>query len=104
MLKIQDSAYIGEGQSAVLDGIAGKPQSWHWSGTGEGVLTVVLKAGKISVTKNGKPVDGIAKSIAIDKDVDIAGQPTQVGAGVKGWRIFVYNQQNEAAKNFTGVS
>jgi len=104
MLKIQDSAYLGEGQSAVLNGTLGKPQSWHWSGTGQGVLTVALKGGKISVTRNGKPVDGIAKSIVIDKDVDIEGQPTQVGAGVMGWRIFVYNQQNPAAKSFKGVS
>jgi hypothetical protein len=104
MLKIQDSAYIGEGQSAVLDGTLGKPQSWHWSGTGQGLLTVALKGGKISVTRDGKPVDGIAKSIVIDKDVDIEGQPTQVGAGVMGWRIFVYNQQNPAAKSFKGVS
>ena len=104
MLKIQDSAYLGEGQSAVLDGIAGKPQSWHWSGQGGGLLKVSLKGGKISVIRGGKPVDGIAKSIAIDRQVDIAGQPTQVGGGINGWRIFVYNQQNPVAKTFTGVS
>jgi hypothetical protein len=67
-------------------------------------MLVSLKGGKLTVVKNGKPVDGIAKSIAIDKDVDIAGQPTQVGGGINGWRIFVYNQKNPAAKNFKGVS
>ena len=104
MLKIQDSAYIGEGQSAVLDGIPGKPQSWHWSGPGEGILKVSLMGGKLTVMRGGKPVDGIAKSIAIDRDVDIAGQPTQVGGGINGWRIFVYNQKNPAATGFKGVS
>ncbi len=104
MLKIRDSAYIGEGQSAVLAGQMGKPASWHWASTGPGLLQVALKGGKLSVTRDGKPVDGIAKSIAIDKDVDIAGQPTQVGGGIEGWRIFIYDQQNPDAKNFTGVS
>ena len=46
----------------------------------------------------------MTKSIAVDRQVDVAGQPTQVGAGVNGWRIFVYNQQNPVAKAFTGVS
>jgi uncharacterized protein (DUF1684 family) len=89
MLKIQDSTYIGEGQSAVLVGQIGKPASWHWAASGSGVVKVALTGGK---------------SIAIDTDIDIAGQQTQVGAGINGWRIFVYNQQNPAAKTFTGVS
>jgi uncharacterized protein (DUF1684 family) len=104
MLKIQDSAYIGEGQSAVLTGQMGKPASWHWAANGAGNLRVALAGGKLKVIKDGKALDGIAKSIVIDKDVDIAGEPTQVGAGITGWRIFVYNQQNPAAKAFTGVS
>ena len=40
----------------------------------------------------------------VDKDVDVTGQPTQVAAGISGWRIFVYNQQNRVAKEFAGVS
>ncbi|HWY63067.1 MAG TPA: DUF1684 domain-containing protein [Rhizomicrobium sp.] len=108
MLKIQDSAYLGEGETAVLDGKPGQPGSWRWhnDGKGEGALRVAFKRGKLSVTQNGKPLDPaqITKSIAVDKDVDVAGQPTQVGANVNGWRIFVYNQQNPAAKSFTGVS
>jgi uncharacterized protein (DUF1684 family) len=46
----------------------------------------------------------LEKGLAIDKNIDLVGQPTQVGAGIPGWRIFVYNQNNPAAKNFTGVS
>jgi uncharacterized protein len=107
ILKIQDSAYLGEGESATLEGQKGKPASWHWSHTkAPGALTVAIKGGKLSVTKDGKPVDPamIAKSIAIDTDVDVAGQPTQLGANINGWRIFVYNQQNPDAKNFKGVA
>jgi hypothetical protein len=108
MLKIQDSTYIGEGQTAVLTGHSGQPGSWKWSSDAKsnGALRVSLKGGKLSVALNGKPVDAalIEKSIVVDKDVDVRGQPTQVGANVMGWRIFVYNQQHPAAKSFTGVS
>jgi len=108
MLKIQDSAYIGEGQTAVLRGVMGKPGSWKWSSDAKaaGALRVSLKGGKLAVIQGGKPVDAglIEKSIVVDKDVDVMGQPTQVGANVMGWRIFVFNQQNPAAKSFTGVS
>jgi hypothetical protein len=124
MLKIQDSAYIGEGQQAVLRGEMGKPASWHWVGS-QGVvmhgaaenfpkedaatvspLAIAVKGGKIVMMRDGKQVDAgaLGKSIAIDKDIDIAGFPTQVGAGVPGWRVFIYNQQNPAAKTFTGVA
>ena len=53
---------------------------------------------------SGWPATRLTKSIPIDKDVDVQGQATQVDAGVIGWRIFVFNQQNPAAKNFKGVS
>jgi hypothetical protein len=108
MLKIQDSAYLHDGDRAVLQGVKGKPGSYHWSHDPHagGVLTVALHGGKITATENGKALDPtlIGKSIPIDKDVDVEGQETQVDAGVKGWRIFVFNQQNPAALNFKGVS
>jgi uncharacterized protein (DUF1684 family) len=108
MLKIQDAAYLGEGQSAALEGVPGQPQSWRWryDGKSAGALRIALKSGKLNVTQNGKPLDPAlaARSIRVDQDVDVAGQPTQVGAGVTGWRIFVYNQKNPAALNFTTVS
>jgi hypothetical protein len=104
MLKIQDAVYVGEGQSATLTGIAGSPASWHWQeGRAKGVLHVAFHGGKLSVMRDGRPVPGIEKSIPVDRDVDVRGEPTQVGAGVEGWRIFVYNQKNPAARNFTGV-
>ncbi len=108
MLKIQDAAYLGEGESAVLEGVRGKPGSWHWRAgkNPDAALRVSLKRGKLSVSQNGKSLDPalITKSVDVDADVDVAGQPTQVGAAVSGWRLFVYNQKNPAVMNFTGVS
>ena len=108
ILKIQDSAYLHDGDTAVLQGTVGKPGSYHWSHDpkASGVLTVALQRGKISAMKGGKAIDTatLMKSIPIDKDVDVEGQPTQVDAGVMGWRIFVFNQQNPDALNFKGVS
>ncbi len=108
MLKIQDSAYLGEGQSATLVGEKGKPASWRWSSRpgAKGALKASFRQGHLTVTHNGKTVANaqVEKSVPIDRDIDIAGHPTQVGAGIQGWRIFVYNQQAPAAKQFKGVS
>jgi uncharacterized protein (DUF1684 family) len=108
MLKIQDSAYLGEGQSATLVGERGNPASWRWSSRpgAKGPLKASFHGGRLTVTHDGKAVANaqVEKSVPIDRDIDIAGRPTQVGAGVQGWRIFVYNQQAPAAKEFKGVS
>ena len=108
MLKIQDSVYLGEGQSAVLVGQKGKPGSWRWNSKpgAKGPLAVRFHGGRLTAHLNGKPVANaqMEKTVAIDRDVDVVGHPTQVGAGVEGWRIFVYNQQAPAAKAFKGVS
>ena len=108
MLKIQDAAYLHDGESATLTGRKGVPGSYRWTmhPGAQGVLRVMLRNGKIAVTRNGKPVGsaGLTKSIAIDDSIDVEGQPTQVDAGVQGWRIFVFNQKNPAAQTFKGVS
>jgi len=106
MLKIQDAAYVGEGQTATLSGRKGDPASWRWhmDSKNAGPLHIAFHDGKLAVTLNGKPAPGIDKSIAVDTDVDVRGEPTQVGAGVNGWRVFVYNQKNPNAANFTGVA
>lgn len=108
ILKIQASAYLHDGEHTALVGRKGDPGSYHWESNpkASGVLTVALAHGKIVVSRDGKPIDSapLTKSISVDKDVDIEGQPTQVGAGVMGWRIFVYNQRNPDALNFKGVS
>lgn len=108
MLKIEDAAYLRDGDTAVLTGRKGDPGSYRWTNRpdAQGVLRVTLKGGKIAASKNGIPVraEAIAKSIPVDSGVDVSGQPTQVDAGVEGWRLFVYNQQNAAASAFKGVS
>src|SRR6185437_5875960 len=106
ILKIQDAAYLGEGQSATLTGTKGKPDSWRWvPGEKKGALVARYKGGKLSVLKDARIFDiaAVAKGIPVDKDVEIVGAPTQVGAGVMGVRIMVFNQQAKAAKEFTGV-
>lgn len=108
MLKIQDSAYLHDGDTAVLTGHKGDAASYRWSSSADasGVLRITLKDGRIAATRNGIAVSAaaIVKSIPIETDVDVAGQPTQVDAGVKGWRFFVFNQKNPAAETFRGVS
>lgn len=108
MLKIQDSVYLGEGESAVLAGVKGQAASWKWTSKpgAKGALALSVKGGKLAVMKDGKPVDAkqVAQSVPVDIGVDIAGFPTQVGAGVPGYRIFVYNQKNPDAMTFKGVS
>ena len=108
ILKIQDSAYLRDGETAVLTGDKGKPATYRWShdAKAKGSLSVNVQGASVVVVKDGKPLDAklITKSIPVDKDIDVWGQPTQVGAGIPGWRIFVYNQQNPAAKTFKGVS
>jgi len=104
ILKIQDAAYLGEGNSATLVGKKGNPASYKWkSGTGGGSLVATYKGGKLILTKNGKALGNAMADVPVDKDVDVQAYPTQVAAGVLGVRIFVYNQQAAAAKAFKGV-
>jgi uncharacterized protein (DUF1684 family) len=108
ILKIQDAAYLREGDTATLVGEKGQPATYHWvkGRAGHGVLMAGVKASQPYVVKDGKIFSGpaIGKGISVDREVDIKGAQTQVDAGVIGARIFVFNQQNPAAKSFTGVS
>jgi uncharacterized protein (DUF1684 family) len=105
MLKIQDAAYLGEGNSASLMGQSGVPGSYKWvRGEQQGaVLVAAYSGGKPVLKKDGKPLANPLADVTIDKDVDVQAYPTQVQAGVPGIRVFVYNQQNPEAKVFKGV-
>ncbi len=106
ILKIQDAAYLGEGQSATLVGSKGRPDSYKWvGGKSAGILTATFHAGKMRATMGGKTLDDAAlqKSVPIDAGIDIQGFPTQVSAGVIGVRIMLYNQKRADAANFKGV-
>jgi len=108
ILKIQDAAYLREGDTSTLIGTMGKPESYRWvKGTGtRGVLFAGVRKGHPFVVMNQYlyTEKDIAKGIAVDTDVDVLGQPTQVDAGVVGARIWVFNQRSEAAKDFKGLS
>lgn len=108
MLKIQDSAYLAEGATAILTGHKGNPGSYRWTEDPHApvMLRVTLKHGTIAAARNGISfgADALMRGLSVDANVDLAGEPTQIGAGVQGWRIFVFNQQNPAAKTFKGVS
>ncbi|HWA03661.1 MAG TPA: DUF1684 domain-containing protein [Rhizomicrobium sp.] len=106
ILKIQDAAYLREGDFATLAGSKGKPESYRWTkGATAGVLVATVKGGHPSLTMNGRTYSEseIANGISVDADVDIKGAPTQVDAGVIGARFMVYNQQAQPAKEFKGV-
>ncbi|MBS0469954.1 MAG: DUF1684 domain-containing protein [Proteobacteria bacterium] len=107
ILKIQDAAYLGEGQSATLFGIKGKPASYKWVGGTKpgGILTAIFKNGHLTGMKGGKTLDEktMLASLPIDANIDIQGFPTQVSAGVMGVRVMLYNQLAPAALSFKGV-
>ncbi|HJW42068.1 MAG TPA: DUF1684 domain-containing protein [Rhizomicrobium sp.] len=103
ILKIQDAAYLGEGQSATLTGTKGNPASYRWvPGKGAGILVATYSGGKLMGAMGGKPVD-LSKSVPVDTDIDVQGFPTQVSAGVIGVRVMLYNQKRADALNFKGV-
>src|ERR1041385_5983025 len=77
ILKIQDAAYLGEGQSATLTGVKGNPDSYRWvPGRSDGVLTARYAAGRMSATMSGKAIDDatLRKGVAIDSNVDTFAQ------------------------------
>ncbi|MGH6889790.1 MAG: DUF1684 domain-containing protein [Rhizomicrobium sp.] len=105
ILKIQDAAYLGEGNSASLVGERGVPGSYKWE-PGEkagAVLVAAFRDGKPVLEKDGKPLAKPLADVVVDKGVDVEAYPTQVEAGVPGIRVFVYNQHDPALKAFKGV-
>lgn len=107
VLKIQDAAYLRDGDTSTLVGVNGKPESYKWvQGTKvKGVLIAGVRAGHPFVVKDKHLYSEteIGKGIPVDTNVDIRGAQTQVDAGVIGARIMVFNQQAKAAKEFRGV-
>ncbi len=107
LLKINDAAYIHEGEFTSLVGDAAKPATWHWvKGRQSGAALIATFAkGKPVITKGGKPIPAAAldKGIAIAPGVDVTGGPTQMAPGETGLRLWVCTQQQPAAKAFKGV-
>jgi len=107
ILKINDAAYIHAGETVSLAGQPAKPESWRWAkGIQKGAaLVAAFPGGHIQITKGGKPVaaDLLSKGIPIAPQVDVTGGPTQMAPGETGLRLWVFNQQSKAAKEFKGV-
>ena len=107
LLKINDAAYIHDGEFVSLVGDAKKPATWHWvkGKQPKAALIASFAKGKPVLTKDGKPVaaEALAKGIDIAPGVDVAGAPTQMAPGETGLRIMVYDQGHKAAKAFKGV-
>jgi uncharacterized protein (DUF1684 family) len=107
ILKIQDAAYLGEGEMATLKGTPGKPDTLKWT-QGKvrgGVLTATVRNHHPVILKDGKTFTEaeVAKGVPVAPDIDVTGAQTQVDAGVLGARFFVFNQKAAAAKSFKGV-
>ena len=112
MLEIQDAVYLSDGESASLQGRREQPASWRWTKKADASAASGrspsnnAKAFTVTTSEMEKPKDPslIRKGLSLGKNIDAAGQPTQVGAGIPGWRVFLFNQDHPAAKIFTGVS
>jgi uncharacterized protein (DUF1684 family) len=105
ILKIQDAAYLGEGKSASLVGTRGIPGSYKWvpGRQASAALVAEFVDGNPVIERAGAKVANPLADVEVDKDVDAQAYLTQIQAGVPGIRVFVYNQQNPAAKTFKGV-
>lgn len=105
ILKIQDAAYLAEGDSASLVGTRGNAGSYRWvtGSRANAILVARFVDGKARIEMAGKAIGNPLADIAVDKSVDVQAFPTQVQAGVPGIRVFVYNQEHPAAKAFKGV-
>ncbi len=107
ILKIQDAAYIRDGDTYTLVGEKEKPETYRWvKGSKPGARLIAgVRAGAPFVVFNKRlyAEKEINKGILVDIGVDVLGQKTQVDAGVIGARIWVYNQDNPAAKAFKGL-
>jgi uncharacterized protein (DUF1684 family) len=106
-LKINDAAYLHEGEFASLIGDPKKPATWHWAKgkLPNAALIASFQKGKAVLTKGGKPVPeaALANGIDIAPDVDVTGGATQMAPGETGLRLWVFDQTNKAAKAFKGI-
>ncbi|MDR3528209.1 MAG: DUF1684 domain-containing protein [Rhizomicrobium sp.] len=105
ILKINDAAYVHEGEFVSL--LGDKPATWHWAKGKQpkAALIAGFAHGKPQLFKNGKalPPEALSKGIDIAAGVDVLGAPTQMSPGETGLRIMVYDQGNKAAVAFKGV-
>ncbi|GAA0537031.1 hypothetical protein FHS83_003398 [Rhizomicrobium palustre] len=107
ILKINDAAYVHEGETYSLIGEPSKSATWHWKKgkDAKAALTASFSGGKPVLSKDSKPLpaEALGKGIDIAPGVDVTGAVTQMSPGQSGLRIMVFDQENKAAKAFKGV-
>lgn len=106
-LKINDAAYLHEGEFASLVGDPKNSATWHWvkGKQPNATLLATFQKGKAVMTKGGKPVPdaALANGVDIVPGVDVTGGATQMSPGETGLRLWVFDQNNKAAKAFKGI-
>ncbi len=106
-LKINDAAYIHDGEFTSLIGDPKQPATWHWvkGKAPNAALVATFSKGKPVLTKAGKPVpaEALATGIDIAPGIDVTGGATQMAPGETGLRLWVFDQGHKAAKAFKGV-
>jgi len=106
-LKINDAAYLHDGEFVSLVGDTKKPATWHWAKgkRPNAVLLAGFVKGKPVLSKAGKPLPAAAldNGIAIAPGIDVTGGLTQMAPGETGLRLWVFDQGNKAAKAFKGL-
>ena len=107
ILKINDAAYLGEGDAVSLIGQPGNPASWHWVKglQKQAPLTASYSNGRAEIFKGRVAInlETLAKGIDIVPGIDVAGAPTQIAPGRTGLRIMIFNQLNATALGFKGL-
>ena len=107
ILKIDDAIYLKDGQSAFLTH-DGNMYKWSLAAPKGIVPSIKYANGKALVRMLGQEGDldlltAQDNVLALSDKVDIRAQVTQIEPGQEGLRVMVYNQDNNAAKEFAGL-
>lgn len=106
MLKIDDVIYLRDGQRAYLSRRADGSLNWTIDPIKGPLLEAVFDGERVEMLQGRKIFAFYAAkggAYALNADIDIRGQLTQVAPGVMGVRLFAYNQKNPAPKAFHGL-
>ena len=109
ILKVDDAVYLKDGETAAL--VAPRPGEaryrWVMGGSPDALLSARYADGKGLVLRAEETIDllaeGAPESIAINPALEVAGALTQMQPGETGLRVMVYNQDQAAAKVFSGL-
>ncbi len=108
ILKIDDAVYLRPGQTAWL--VAPRPPAgktaWRLESVFDPMLVVTYTSDEALFVSEGKTVSFDPKSgatMALDEQHEVRAQETQIAPDEMGLRLFSYNQEQPAAKAFSGL-